>query len=294
MAADIKSSLVQIAQAVLNEADQAIKVNFTVQGAPVSDTNPLPVIIDSQSIVVEVALNKDNDSVTAHQGGGAWAVTNPNITEAVATAARQDTSNTKLDAVKASIDLVAAAVEDKADPSYSTVHVTIDNPTTGLATEAKQNNQITELQAIKGYVDGVESTLTSIDTKVATAAKQDSIITELQTIKGSSQRLDVLHTVYHDYSVLANNVSVAGWTTLAGGTIPAGVAIKSISIFDSSGGAVELGIGAAPGGAKVIITPGGNGDVPVLLSAGDVLKLRSKAGTLTDGLCIINFYGVTL
>lgn len=55
---------------------------------------------------------------------------------------------------------------------------------TGAATESKQDSQITELQAIKGYVDGVETTLSSIDGKVATSAKQDSQITELQAIKG--------------------------------------------------------------------------------------------------------------
>lgn len=88
--ADNKSSLVQIAQDVLDVPTQSIKTTLTVDGESVSDTNPLPVAIDGASVTVDVALNKDNDSVTAWQGGGAWSVSNPYITQAVATSAKQD------------------------------------------------------------------------------------------------------------------------------------------------------------------------------------------------------------
>lgn len=109
--ADNKSSLVQIAQAVLDEATQSVKVAISVDGSPVDATNPMPVVIDSQSIVVEVALDKDNDSVTAWQGGGAWSVTNTHITEAVATEAKQDSQITELQAIKGYVD----GIESKLD-----------------------------------------------------------------------------------------------------------------------------------------------------------------------------------
>lgn len=118
--ADNKSSLVQIAQAVLDETTQTVKVTFTVDGSPVDADNPLPVVIDSQSIVVEVALDKDNDSVTAWQGGGAWEVTNTHITEAVATAANQVSTNTKLDTLIDQTDGVEASLTS-IDSSLSSI-----------------------------------------------------------------------------------------------------------------------------------------------------------------------------
>lgn len=74
MKADKKSSLVQIAQATLDEVNQATKVAFTVNGDALSDANPMPVKVESQAIQVNVSLDKTEDSVTAWQGGGAWAV----------------------------------------------------------------------------------------------------------------------------------------------------------------------------------------------------------------------------
>lgn len=154
--ADNKSSLVQIAQAVLDEESQTIKTLVTVDGAPVDADNPLPVVIDSQSIVVEVGLDKNNDSVTAWQGGGSWSVTNAYITEAVATV-------------------------------------------------AKQNSQITELQAIKGYVDGIEPSLTSIDSKVSSLAVTGSgAATTALRVQLADESLSALENI----SVTISNSSV--------------------------------------------------------------------------------------
>lgn len=63
MNADKKSSQTQIAQATFDETNQSVKVIYTVNGTPVSQTNPLPVTIDNQTITVDVGLDKANDSV---------------------------------------------------------------------------------------------------------------------------------------------------------------------------------------------------------------------------------------
>lgn len=309
--ADKKSSLVQIAQSVLDEATQSVKVHF-----------------DSQSIQVRVELDKAEDSVTVHQATEVvddvlteipWVV--EHITEPVATKAKQDEQLVKLEAVR------VATVEAK----DATLAVEAK-----VSTEAKQDSQIVELQAIKGHVDGVEGTLTSVDGKLystdvagnaslhvtvdnqpedlATEAKQDSQIIELQAIKGhvdqveakldsaiaelvslnaKSARLDAVHTSYFNYG--STNVTNAAWFELT--TVPASVEVREIAIFDSSGEVGEIGVvqnvGDNPTTVKILIFPGGNQPMPITLAAGDILKIRAKSNILSAGACIINFYGVS-
>jgi len=316
--ADKKSSLVQIAQAVLDEATQSVKVHF-----------------DSQSIQVRVELDKAEDSVTVHQAAEVvdgvlteipWVV--EHITEPVATKAKQDEQLVKLEAVRvATVEAKDATIEAKDATLAMEAKV---------STEAKQDSQIVELQAIKGHVDGVEGTLTSVDGKLystdvagnaslhvtvdnqteglATEAKQDSQITELQAIKGhvdqveakldsaiaelvglnaKSARLDAVHTSYFDYE--STNVTNAEWVELT--TVPASVEVREIAIFDSSGEVVEVGVVQNavddPTTVKILIFPGGNQPMPITLAAGDILKIRAKSNILSAGACIINFYGVS-
>lgn len=318
MSADKKSSLVQIAQAVLDEATQSVKVH-----------------LDSQSIQVRVELDKTEDSVTVHQAAEVvdgvlteipWVV--EHITEPVATKAKQDEQLVKLEVVRvATVEAKDATIEAKDATLAMEAKV---------STEAKQDSQIVELQAIKGHVDGVEGTLTSVDGKLystdvagnaslhvtvdnqteglATEAKQDSQITELQAIKGhvdqveakldsaiaelvglnaKSARLDAVHTSYFDYE--STNVTNAAWVELT--TVPASVEVREIAIFDSSGEVVEVGVVQNavddPTTVKILIFPGGNQPMPITLAAGDILKIRAKSNILNAGACIINFYGVS-
>lgn len=311
MAADRKSSLVQIAQAVLDEATQSLKVR-----------------LDSQSVQINVNLDENEDAVTVYQSADPWEV--EHITEAVATAARQDTQTTKLEevrvatlaakdaaiaakvavesvdakvstaakqdaqttelqAIKGHVDELETALNSVDDKLYSTLvsgnsslHVTVDNQTTGLATEAKQDTQITELQSIKGHVDQVE-------------AKLDSAISELTALNSKSARLDAVHTSYFDYSTVVGGVTSAAWVTMA--TVPANVEVREIAIFDNSGELVEVGVvnavGDTPTTVKFIVFPGGNMPMPIVLTAGQVLKIRAKDVNLTIGACVINYYGVS-
>lgn len=264
--ADKKSSLVQIHQDVLDEASQSLKVSVSVDGNPVSNTNPLPVVIDNQNIVVDVALDKDNDSVTAWQGGGAWAVTNTHITEPVATEA----SLTSVDGKLYSTDVAGNA----------SLHVTVDNQNEGLATLTEQQTQT--------------SKLTTINTKIDTSnTKLDSVISELSALNSKSARMDAVHTSYFSYDTI--NVTNAAWTTVT--TIPANIEIRELAVFDSSGEVVEVGITNDiiddPTTVKFLIFPGGNQPMPVIIPAGKFLKIRAKSVSLTTGTCIINYYGVS-
>lgn len=259
--ADNKSSLVQIAQAVLDEPTQSVKVAISVDGAPVDETNPLPVIIDSQSIVVEVALDKDNDSVTAWQGGGSWSVTNTHITEAVATSAKQDSQITELQAIKGYVD----GVETKLDTLITQtdgVESSLSSIDTKVATAAKQDSQITELQAIKGYVDGIETSLTSVDSKVSSLA-----------VVGSGTATSALRVQLADESLTAlENISVTVTNTALEITNDAGNPIPV-------SGTVTSNIGTTNGLAL-------DTTVNSLLKPGSTLNAVNTVGSITNTVVI--------
>lgn len=307
--ADKKSSLVQIAQAVLDEATQAVKVR-----------------LDSQSLQINVNLDETEDSVTVHQSPDAWVV--EHVTEPVATEAKQDTQITKLDEIK------VATVEAK-DATILAKDATLLMEAK-VSTADKQDEQTVELQAIKGHVDGVEASLTSVDGKLystdvagnaslhvtvdnqteglATLAEQqtqtsklttintkidtsntklDSVVSELSALNSKSARMDAVHTSYFSYDT--TNVTNSAWITLT--TIPANIEIRELAVFDSSGEVVEVGITNDiiddPTTVKFLIFPGGNQPMPVIIPAGKFLKIRAKSVSLTTGTCIINYYGVS-
>lgn len=111
MAADNKSSLVQIAQEVLDVPSQAIKVK-----------------LESQSIQVNVNLDKTEDSVTAWQGG-TWNITNitgtVSLPTGAATSAKQDLEIAELQAIKGYVD---------------EVETTLTTISSNLSTAANQTN----------------------------------------------------------------------------------------------------------------------------------------------------------
>lgn len=323
--ADNKSSLVQIAQAVLDEATQSLKVR-----------------LDSQSIQVNVNLDETDDSVTVHQSPTAWVVQHisaPVATSAnqatiighldgvegsltsidtkVSTAAKQDEQTTKLEAVRvATVDAKDATIASKVATEavnaklYSTpvsgnasLHVTVDNQTTGLATLTEQQSQTTKLTEIDTVLDSIDTKSSSQITELQAIkghvdlveTKLDSAISQLTALNAKSARLDAIHTSYLDYSTVSGGVTNAAWVTLA--TVPANVEVREIAIFDSSGEFVEVGvvnaIGDTPTTVRVLVFPGGNMPMPITITAGQILKIRAKSVNLTTGACAINYYGVS-
>lgn len=90
------------------------------------------------------------------------------------------------------------------------------------------------------------------------------------------------------YSV--TNVTTGAWVELLS-TVGA-TAIKEIEIFDSSGETLELGIGAAASEvSKSYVFPGGNGRIPMQIAANARLAIRAVSATANSGEIIINLYG---
>ena len=106
---------------------------------------------------------------------------------------------------------------------------------------------------------------------------------------GGSTR-DVLLTTVFDYAVggpvdNANFIEIVADTGLA--------AFTQIDIFDSSGFVVELAIGAVAGETrKLLISPGGNGLIPVVIPANSRLSIRAVTGSpIGSGDLVINYVG---
>jgi hypothetical protein len=99
--------------------------------------------------------------------------------------------------------------------------------------------------------------------------------------------LNVVSFVRNDYSTTP--VTTGAYVELVAS---AGTAVKEIEIFDSSGESLVLALGAA--GAEVnkaYVFPGGNGRIPVQISAGQRLSIKAVSASATSGELLINFYG---
>lgn len=84
------------------------------------------------------------------------------------------------------------------------------------------------------------------------------------------------------------NVTTAAWVQLVASL---GRYVTEISVFDSSGQTLKLGVGA-PGSevTQLIITPGGNGTVPLNIPKGSRVSIRAISATANAGESDINFY----
>lgn len=64
-----------------------------------------------------------------------------------------------------------------------------------------------------------------------------------------------------------------------------------MEVFDSSGQTMEIGVGPASGEARLfIVTPGGNGAVPVSIPKSARVAVRAISGTASSGELSINYY----
>lgn len=111
---------------------------------------------------------------------------------------------------------------------------------------------------------------------------------KVSVVSGGSSTITYRNRARLVYS--STNVTTGAWVQLLSsvGTI----AITEIEIFDSSGETLELGVGAA--GSEVsnsYIIPGGNGRIPMQISALSRISVKSVSATANSGELIINFYG---
>lgn len=289
---------------------------------------------------------------------------------------------------KSSLIKIAQSVLDVQNQSIKVTIPPIEiEPPVGGATEAKQTAQIAELQEIKGQVDGLESSLISVDSKLsrlnivgsgagATALRvqlADESLTALENINvtvtntaleitnDAGSPIPVSGTVtantgltqpLTDAQLRASAISVTGTVTantglsqpltdaqLRSSAVPVSVAslplpsgaateasvqrlnsaslvrnsysstsvttsayvqlvasvasaVKEIEIFDSSGESLVLALGASGSESdKVYVFPGGNGRIPMQIAVGQRLSIKAVSANATSGELLINFYG---
>lgn len=83
-----------------------------------------------------------------------------------------------------------------------------------------------------------------------------------------------------DYS--GGSVTTGAWVQLIASTA---ALAQAITLFDSSGQTMELGIGAAASESRILIIPPGglSGTIPLAIAAGSRLSLRAISGTANAG-----------
>lgn len=124
----------------------------------------------------------------------------------------------------------------------------------------------------------------------ATSANQLLEIAELQAIKLAVQSLanrTFVQNLFFDYQTTP--VSDLGWQQLIAATVDE---IKHLTLFDSGGFTMEIGIGAAAAEVRLFLVPPGgfNGELPFPIPAGSRVSVRCvQAQTVNTGLIVANF-----
>ncbi len=96
----------------------------------------------------------------------------------------------------------------------------------------------------------------------------------------------VVTFVRNDYSSV--NVTTAAYVELIAST---GSEINQLEIFDSSGETLKLALGAAASEVDLLlVTPGGNGIIPVNIPAGTRVSIKAVSATASVGEIDINCY----
>mgnify|MGYP007083431407 CR=1 FL=1 len=84
------------------------------------------------------------------------------------------------------------------------------------------------------------------------------------------------------------NITTGGWVELISALSDS---VNELDIFSSSAETLELGIGGVGVEARtLIITPGGNGRIPLYLPAGARISVRAISATANVGELDINFF----
>lgn len=183
----------------------------------------------------------------------------------------------------------SAAVSNSNPVPISDAGGTITVDGTVAATQSGQWD-ITDITGTVSLPTGAatEATLASIDGKdFATETTLSSVLTAVQNIESNSGGKSYADSVRNVYS--STSVTTVAWVQLI-----ASVAddIDGITLFDSSGQTLELGIGAATAETRLLIIPPGglDGFIPVAIAAGTRLSVRAISGTASTGELNITGY----
>lgn len=131
-----------------------------------------------------------------------------------------------------------------------------------------------------GAVDFGSGTITTQTIRTVLAINQTSIPTAPTGLRKANT------PVYNDYS--STNITTAAYVQLVASTTDD---TQEIEIFDSSGQALYLAVGAAASEVnQMIIFPGGNGRVRLQILAGSRVSAKAITATANTGFLAINLY----
>jgi hypothetical protein len=181
-------------------------------------------------------------------------------------------------------------------------HLKVDVQTsalpTGAATLAEQQSQTALLTTIDTDTGAIATSVSSIDSKtpalgqaamaasvpVVIASNQSAIPVSLSGSASGSSRANA--PTINDYA--STPVTSSAYVQLIASTTSTA---NMIEIFDSSGVALYLAVGAAASEVdQFIITPGGNGQVPLAIPSGSRVSVKAASTSATVGFIAVNLY----
>lgn len=206
--------------------------------------------------------------------------TNP-LVMTLAGGLRTDSSAVTQPVSAASLPLPSGASTSALQTSGNTSLASIATNTTGIATSALQTSGNATLSTISGQLPAtLGQKASSASASVVIASDQTAISTAM------SGKAVANAPIYNSY--VTTNVTTSAFVQLVASTT---LAANMIEIFDSSGQAMIIGVGAS--GSEVVqlyTLPGGNGQTPLKIPAGSRVAIKALTASATSGYLIINFY----
>lgn len=167
--------------------------------------------------------------------------------------------------------------------NITNVSGTVSLPT-GASTAALQTTGNTTLSTISGQLPSTLGIKTSAASLSVTPAS-DAVFALAAASNSKTGRAIVIST-YKDYT--AGSVTTAAYTQIIAST---SATINLVEVFDSSGEAIILAVGAAASEVdQFYIFPGGNGPVSLAIPAASRVSIKAKTSTASVGYQLINFY----
>lgn len=244
-----------------------------VGAAAVSNANPVPVSDAGGSLTVDGTVGISG-TVAATQSG-TWNVTNISGTVSLptgaSTAANQSTGNTSL----ASIDTKTPALGQTTMSASQPVAIA-------------SNQSSIPISNLPTTVDTNSGTAGASTPRVVLATRHESASTPISVRISNGTSFSTAATkgrAYADskrYDYTTGSVGTVSWVQLIAATA---ADINALTIFDSCGETLELGVGAAASETRqLIIPPGGlEGSVPLYIPSGTRVSVRALSATCSSG-----------
>lgn len=248
---------------------------------------PLPTGAATESTLAKLPVAQG--STTSTQSGplvqGAVTTAPPTYTTAQTSPLSLTTAGAVRVDASASTQPISGTVAATQSGTWNITNVsgTVSLPT-GASTSALQTTGNTTLSTISGQLPSTLGIKTSAASLSITPAS-DAVFALAGASNPKTGRSIVVST-YKDYT--AGSVTTAAYTQLIASTA---ATINLVEVFDSSGEAIILAVGAAASEVdQFYIFPGGNGPVSLAIPTASRVSIKAKTNTASVGYQLINFY----